>query len=716
MSTEVPASGLRRAAPLAGAALLLLLVHRALLGPGVPAGRDLLFHFYPAKAALAEAVRAGEVPWVDRYRWGGMPLLAAPAVAAFDPGNVLFLLLPLAAAAKGWMLLRLLTALWGFAVFSRQWGVSRGAAATAGLAYALSGVTTSVLPFLPTSSAHAVLPWLAAALVSARRRPGRRTVAAAAAAAGLIVVAAIPEYVHYGLFVGMALAPGAIGGETGAEGGETAVRRWLPAWIAAAALAAALSAPTVVSYASAGVESVRGPGGGFGERVAEIGSLAPVRLKELLADGLVADWSRVATAPGVDEYPYFPTITPGRVALLLALAGLFSRGGARFRAVGLTTLGVLLALGPATPVWGAVCRVVPFLSSVRYPEKHLALATFGACWLAALGLGAVERRLAAGRRGWALAALAIAVAADREAPARELLWIAPSSIVDAPPPVLAPLVSAPREGVAPRVVNLASYLPHLFVAGTRDPMSQEGADARFAIPQYPTLFGVGSLFAPDYDLSLPVQLFEWSRLYREAAPSGSPSLARIARAAGASAMVGVRARPGLSEPVLERLDPPVGPFRFVTRVVRDADGRRLFGAMLREGPDLDTAYLLDPAASRPSEEHRPRGSLVAVRDAADGLTLEVEAPPGGGTLLVCRPRQATAEARMDGRPAAVLDASLGFAALDVPEGRHRVTLRPERRAMLGAFIVGGMALALLAWLALSPKKPSRPADSGPDRP
>ncbi|MDX9734959.1 MAG: hypothetical protein RBU36_12595, partial [Thermoanaerobaculia bacterium] len=91
------------------ALVLLLVPYRVLLGPGVPSGRDLIPYFYPLKTHLAEAVRAGEMPWIDRFRQGGLPLLAWPGVAAFDPGNLLFVLLPTAAAAKAWMLLRVLT-------------------------------------------------------------------------------------------------------------------------------------------------------------------------------------------------------------------------------------------------------------------------------------------------------------------------------------------------------------------------------------------------------------------------------------------------------------------------------------------------------------------------------------------------------------------------------------------------------------------------------
>ena len=51
----------------------------------------------------------------------------------------------------------------------------------------------------------------------------------------------------------------------------------------------------------------------------------------------------------------------------------------------------------------------------------------------------------------------------------------------------------------------------------------------------------------------------------------------------------------------------------------------------------------------------------------------------------------------------------GFTALDLPGGRHEVLLRPPRGPMGAAVIVGGMALALLALLALSPEQASKSA-------
>ena len=423
------------------AALALLAVPwRAMLGPGVPSGRDLVPYFYPLKAAFAEALRAGELPLVDRYRWGGLPLLSWPGVAAFDPGNLLFVLLPAAAAAKAWVLLRVLAGAAGFAVFLRVAGVTPLACAFGALAWGTGGVTVSSASFLGLSSAHAMLPWLAAGCLHARARRTPRAVALLALAAALLVAASVPEPLVSAALLALVLLAG--------KGSGPALRERAGAaglWGAAALLGALLAAPVLGAFLVTGLEGIRGEQGALTEGFAAQGALPVARLGELLVDGAVADWSRVVRADGVAGYPYFPSLTPGRVAWTLALLGLVAGRGARLRASALALLGVLLALGPATPLFGLLRGALPFTASLRYPEKHAVLFAFGLAWLAALGAAALERELGE-RRAWpAFALLAALTVVDRGGAVRRFLPMSPASLVERPPAVLAP-VPPPKGG------------------------------------------------------------------------------------------------------------------------------------------------------------------------------------------------------------------------------------------------------------------------------
>lgn len=698
---------LERLLPLAAAGLLLLVPYRDFLSDRVPAGRDLLFYFYPAKAALAEAVRAGEVPWIDRYRWGGVPLLGAPRTAPFDPGNVLFVLLPLGTAAKAWIILRLLTGLAGFAAFARRIGLSPWAASAAGLLYALSGPTVSAVPFLGASAAHSILPWLAAFVLDARRAPGAGATARLAAAAALILVSGAPEYVLYAALLAAALVFGRP--PDGNPGPAVPIRRTVTTLVAAGLVAALLAAPALLGGLATIAESARTVEGGFGLDAAAIGALPPQRLVEFLSDGLVADWTRVPAATGLGAYyPHVPSITPGRVALVLALAGLALGGAGRFRAVVLGAAGILLALGPVTPVWTTAARFLPVVGSVRFPERHIALSGLAFVWLAALGLRSLERRLAPRAATAAIAAVAVLTLADREGAARRLLGMEAGGILTAPPEALRAWPRSGPDPTPPRLVHRDALVPVAKFAGLG---VHEGTRlaAETVVPEYPALFGIASLFAPDYDLTLPAEAVEWTRLLKTALPKPGPMPIRLLSNAGAAAVVwSERAPDGVWTARLEPLEGARPPWRLASRVVSDPDGRRLFQRFLEEGIDPETAYVMEGAGVGNASS----GRLLAVRDRADALSLVVEADgPADAFLMLFRLRQACVEATLDGRPVPVAATDFGFAGLRVPPGRHVVRLRPGTRWVKLGLVgtLGGSA----AWLILAVRSRRRKALRAP---
>ncbi len=687
---------LRRALPLATAALLALVPYRELLSGSVASARDLLFYFYPAKATLAESVRAGLVPWIDRYRWGGVPLLGAPGSAPFDPGNLLFVFLPLGTAASAWILLRLLTGLSGFYVFGRRIGLSPWPAAAGALLFALSGPTVSVAPFLSTSAAHSFLPWVAVLALEARRSPSARGTGWLGAVLALIAVSSAPEYLLYAALVAVAVASGRSGDDVPGPGAPLA--RTAAVLGGSAVLAALLAAPAVLGGLSTIAGSSRTAEGGFNLAIAGKGALPPSRLVELLSDGVLADWTRVPFAPELGRYhPFVPSITPGRVALVFALVGLFFGGAGRFRAAGLAALGILLALGDATPVWGAAARILPFVGTARYPERHVLLAGFALAWLAALGLSALERRLSARARTGVFLALLALVLLDREGIARRLIIAEPKGILGRPS-ALAPIPAAAPDASPQRLVPKDSLVPVARFQG-RDlrALTREGAES--LMPEFPALFGAASLFSPDYDLTLPEEADEWIRLLGTALAEPGPAPLRLLVNAGASAVVRSEASPGGRFTTgVEPLAESVAPWRFASRVVSDPDGRRLFARFLKEGIDPEAAYVHEglPGDSRPAA-----GRLLSVADRGDVLALDVETSgPGESFLMIFRLRVACEEAEIDGRRVPVAPVDFGFAGVRVPPGRHVVRLRPDTRWVkigLVGTLTGCAALFALAW-------------------
>ncbi|HQR46735.1 MAG TPA: hypothetical protein PLB02_12575, partial [Thermoanaerobaculia bacterium] len=357
---------------------------------------------------------------------------------------------------------------------------------------------------------------------------------------------------------------------------------------------------------------------------------------------------------------------------------------------------VLLALGPATPAWEAAARALPVVGIVRYPERHLLLAGFAFAWLSALGLRALERRIPSRAVPAALAALAVLVLIDREGVVRRLAYTAPGSVLAAPPEALAGVPSPAPGETRPRLVHRDMLVPVPKYLG-RDVPGANRIAAEGLMPEYPGLFGYASLFVPDYDLTLPVEAVEWTRLLTTALPGPGPMPERLLRNAGARAVV--RSEPAPEGAWSVRVEPLPGslpPWRFAARVVSDPDGRRLFQRFLEDGVDPESAYL----DAEPAGERRPSaGRLVSVRDAADALTLVAEVDgPGDAFLMLFRLRQACVEATLDGRPVPVARTDFGFAGVAVPPGRHVVRLRPETRwvkiGLVGTLTGSAVLLAL----------------------
>lgn len=671
------------AVALLSALALLLVPYRTLLGPGVPSGRDLLPYFYPLKTHLVEALLAGEMPWIDRFRQGGLPLLSWPGVAAFDPGNVLFLFLPTAAAAKAWMLLRVLTGAAGFAVFLRVSGLPPLSSALGALAWGASGITASAASFLGFASAHAALPWFAAALARTRARRDRASVALLGLATAFVLLPAVPEPLLAAALLALVLLAGRGPAPGLRERGSTALL-----WGAGGLLGASLAAPALGTLLVTGLESIRGVRGALLPEFAAQGALPVARLAELFADGIVADWTRTTVASGTPGYPYFPSLTPGRVAWSLALLGLLAGRGARLRASALAAIGILLALGPAAPLAGWLNALLPFGSAVRYAEKWTVLFGFGAVWLAALGAAVLESALTA-RKATVFAILGLLLAADRSAVTTRLVPLSETSLLSERPGVLAGIPPSPGDAPPPRVYSLS---PLRLPAGARsvDPRLGGAEAAAWAVPWTGTRFGVASVLEQDYDAALPEAQLGWSLLLETAPPGGALAQA-LARAAGArGAVIAGRGSGGAPDPRYRPFADAVPPVRFVSRVLREPGPLASSTRFLSERAPVDTAVLSSPGAIL---EPSP-GRVLRVSDRPSRLEIDVDVEGADpGYLLVCRPLVAAREATLDGRPVAVDDANVGFTGLAIPPGRHVVRLRPRTGWLIIPAVLAALSLA-----------------------
>ncbi len=365
--------------------------HRAVFSEEIFISRDILRVYYPLRAFLVERLSRLEYP--DWYPFDGLgqPFVGMVISGAFHPINLLFLVLPPGVAMKLNILLCYPVAVGGVYCFARLWGVARGPALLAGLAYGYSGYLVSLSNNLLYLMAAATFPWVLWAAERFFRSPTVRRLLAAAVLWVLILLGGESQSfaVCGAMVVFLALVrPGAstLGGRLGAP---------VVLLITTALLALVQLIPTrnVLSEALPGANPLV---------VAQSYSLHPLRLAELglgplFAERIPGSVTSADIANGLlvsgKGSLWSESIHLGALVPLLALLALWVyRRQARTWLVTGAGLGVLLlALGRFGFLYARVFEWVPLWRPFRYPEKLipyvLALLALGA----ALGFQRVQR-------------------------------------------------------------------------------------------------------------------------------------------------------------------------------------------------------------------------------------------------------------------------------------------------------------------------------------
>ncbi len=376
--------------------------------------RDPAHWIYPARYFVRAALLRGDSPFWNPDVGLGFPVLANPLYGIFYPPNWLYLLTPedLVASMTTWQgLAHLIWGSAGMVVLARGLGISPLGAGVAGIAWGLSGHTTSAWSagILLLAAAH--VPWCGVgflALARAARSDGR-------ALAGGIAKAALPPALALllgevfvammGAGFGIATAVVAARWPPRADAGShvTAVTvptrqtlRLVGGMAAALCLATGVAAVVLVPARSlAGATARAAP---LSRDDAELCSLHPLRLIEMAARGSMGYPGEYPAAhyigePRMDGDPLYYSVYLGAGVVALALAA-FGRGRKLCAALGaLAGAALLLGLGRHTPVHHWFRTVVRPFAFMRYPEKYLVL--FVAWWSLVAGFGAArlaERR------------------------------------------------------------------------------------------------------------------------------------------------------------------------------------------------------------------------------------------------------------------------------------------------------------------------------------
>ncbi len=82
-----------------------------LVGDGIVVGKDTITQYYPWYSYLGERLRSWDIPAWNPYQFSGAPFAADPLSGwTYLPAMILFTILPLSAAAAGYLFVHLLLA------------------------------------------------------------------------------------------------------------------------------------------------------------------------------------------------------------------------------------------------------------------------------------------------------------------------------------------------------------------------------------------------------------------------------------------------------------------------------------------------------------------------------------------------------------------------------------------------------------------------------
>lgn len=405
------------AAPAGLAGLAILFLWEVAFMTGVPVARDMQLFFLPQKHIVWEALQAGELPVWSPLIAEGRPLLANFQSALFYPPTWLYAALPFLEAFNWLLVLHVVLGGVGAYLFARQAEFDRWASGTAGVAFMLGGYFASLTNLLNVLQTAAWAPLLGVAVVAHLKRRSAGSFAGVVAAHLAAFLAGEPTTFLLAAAVSAAYAAvwiGREGDEAGASHGVLA-GSLAAAAVVVAGLAAAQILPTLEYVA----HSTRGAGLPF-EQVTHY-ALKPLRLLEIAVPPDYGDpvYRYGLKAQLWPQEPWLFSIYAG-VGVLVLSAYAWRDRGRRPEVVfwsGVTLAGIVLGLGPSTPLFRIFYDYVPGFSAFRYPERFYFLSGIGFAMLAAHGSAGVRREPEDGEVEAAVALVGLSTAL-----AAKVLW------------------------------------------------------------------------------------------------------------------------------------------------------------------------------------------------------------------------------------------------------------------------------------------------------
>ena len=364
------------------------------LYPGVLLGSHTFFYqdfglfTFPVAHYTHEAFWRGEAPLWNPLNNCGVPFLAQWNTSVCYPLSLIYMLLPLPWSLNIFCLGHLVLAGTGMYLLAHRWTQNQLAATIAGLAFSLNGLMLNCLLWTSNLAALSWQPLVILGVERAWQQGGRRRLALAALAGAMQMLSGAPEII---LFTWMMLAllwlcevrrqsvplwPG--------------LRRLMPVVAMVAGLAAVQILPFLDLLAHSDRDSAYGAADGW--------PMPLWGLANFVVPQFHASQSVLGTYHLHGQY-WTKSYYLGVGALVLALAGVWRERRWRTWLLAGTALGgLVLALGNAGFVYAWLKQAVPAISFSRYPIKFVALPVFAIPLLAACGFSSLQSASPEGSR------------------------------------------------------------------------------------------------------------------------------------------------------------------------------------------------------------------------------------------------------------------------------------------------------------------------------
>jgi hypothetical protein len=335
--------------------------------------RDFGLFSYPLAHHYRESFWRGEIPLWNPYNNFGIPFLGQWGTMVLYPPSLIYLLLPMPWSLSFFSLLHLFLGGMGMYVLAYQWTGGRFAAALAAIGFVFNGLTLNCLMWAHYTASLAWMPWVIWAVVRAGREGGRWVIYAAFIGA-MQMLSGTPEVILFTwlLVVGLVCC----------EAGGTWKHRKVLAlrFAVVVGMIALLSAAQLLPFFQLLSHSTRSSNYAQGQW-----PIAPWAWANIF----VPLFRTYRTSSGVhfqEGQGFTSSYYPGLIFVALAIAALLWRRERRVWVLwSAVFVGVILAMGTHTPLYGLLREVFPPIGFMRYPSKFLLIPLFAWPALAAFG-------------------------------------------------------------------------------------------------------------------------------------------------------------------------------------------------------------------------------------------------------------------------------------------------------------------------------------------